>query len=108
MILTEYPRDNQSNEVDSVLFSLQFKQWKDVKSREGTYTVTEVAVPQQSDTVKTGVKSGRAATKKAIQPQPTAATKDKSFIGGVLKSISGRSHTASVDIVPAKTPTINP
>lgn len=108
MVLTEYPRDNQSGELDSVLFSLQFKQWKDVKAREGTYTVTEVAVPQQSDTVRTGTKSGQATNKKIVQQQPAADTKDKSFTSGIMKGVLKYNHSAAVDIVPAKTQTINP
>lgn len=97
MILSNIPRIEPADMIDGMLFNLQFKQWKDVKAREGTYTVTEVAVPQQSDTVKTGVKSGGGLSKKVAERQ-NMANKDSGIEyisqGGLSGAVAGtgKSH----------------
>lgn len=58
LILAGLPREEPSELADGTVISLILKQWRDVRTREGTFTVSEVAVPQQSDTVAGGVKQG--------------------------------------------------
>lgn len=76
MILSEIPREEPAEIADGTVISLVLKAWKDVKAREGTFTVTEVAVPQQSDTVKGGVKNGVPRSDLSVE-RPRLATSDK-------------------------------
>lgn len=104
MIISNMPRIEPADMIDGMLFNLQFKQWKDVKAREGTYTVTEVAVPQQSDTVKTGTKTGGLSKKVAERQNLANRNSGIGYIGqGALSGAAdGRGtsyqHAASIGL----------
>lgn len=108
MILSAIPREEPAELANATVISLVLKQWKDVKAREGTFTISEVANPQQSDTVAGGVKQGVPVSDASVE-RPRLATNDKtpkhiqdsinraagnsaqiSVTNGILKGVQGR------------------
>lgn len=107
MVLAGLPREEPGEIADGTVISLILKQWRDVKAREGSFTVSEVAVPQQSDTSTGGVKNGQASdrsiesvrgtddpkTPKHIQDslnRYTSGSAQRVFAPGILKGAQGK------------------
>lgn len=85
MILADISRSEPPELYDGFIVSLWLKQWRDVRTREGTFTVSEVAVPQQSDTSAGGVKNGQLATgRRAERPRLATNNKTPSYIQGAI------------------------
>jgi len=94
MILADISHSEPTELFDGFVVSLWLKQWRDVKAREGAFTVSEVAVPQQSDTSTGGVKNGVLQTgKRAERPRMAADNKTPSFVQG---AINGHAQSSSM------------
>lgn len=96
MILSALPREEPSELADATVISLILKQWRDVKAREGTFTVSEVAVPQQSDTATGGVKHGVTSNKSVETPR---AADNPKVPAGVQNSINKKAQSSAMIVL---------
>lgn len=99
MVLAGLPREEPGEIADGTVISLILKQWRDVKAREGTFTVSEVAVPQQSDTATGGVKSGVTSNKSVERPRVATDSKTPKHIQDSVNRQTGGSAHMTIGIL---------
>lgn len=99
MILAGLPREEPGEIADGTVVSLILRQWRDVKAREGTFTVSEVAVPQQSDTATGGVKQGATSNKTVERPRVATDSKTPKHIQDSMNRQAGGSAHMTVGIL---------
>jgi len=79
MLLEGMPHQEDTSNFTGIGLSLTFVEWKEVVPEEGSFTITQVAKPEQSDTKPVGQKiPDKAAENKTIYSAETTPFKSRS------------------------------